>query len=67
MRWFISVVVNLHYYGKNGLQIVDQSKNFIWDHQKHPWQGWHHVYSMNKAGKGTKHNPSVNANGYFNF
>lgn len=31
--------------------------------ENYPWKGWHHVYSLCKAGKGQRHNPQLNRYG----
>lgn len=65
MRWFISVLMNLQYCGREGLEISGEGPDFVWVNRHEPWQGWMHVYSLNKAGMGTQHRPVVNPNGEY--
>lgn len=62
MRWFISSVTILFYYGRKGLEITESS-NFSWNYRDKPWHGSLYIYSMNKAGPGEKHNPQINPHG----
>ncbi|KAK0082128.1 hypothetical protein PV325_011022 [Microctonus aethiopoides] len=64
MRWFISSVTILFYYGREGLEITESS-SFSWNYQDKPWHGSLHIYSMNKAGPGEKHNPQINPHGRY--
>ncbi|KAK0099015.1 hypothetical protein PV326_009766 [Microctonus aethiopoides] len=64
MRWFISSVTILFYYGREGLEITESS-SFSWNYRDKPWHGSLHIYSMNKAGPGEKHNPQINPHGRY--
>ncbi|KAK0180236.1 hypothetical protein PV327_005901 [Microctonus hyperodae] len=64
MRWFISSVTILFYYGRDGLEITESS-SLSWNYRDKPWHGSLHIYSMNKAGPGEKHNPQINPHGRY--
>ncbi|XP_076244001.1 androglobin [Calliopsis andreniformis] len=65
VRWFISALINLQYCGRDGLEVSGENNNFIWNGRDQSWQGWMNVYSMNKAGRGVQHRPTVNPNGKY--
>ncbi|CAK9814641.1 ADGB [Anthophora plagiata] len=58
-------LLHSQYCGRDGLEISGENGNFIWNGRYQSWQGWLHVYSMNKAGKGAQHRPVVNPHGKY--
>ncbi|XP_024947122.1 androglobin-like, partial [Cephus cinctus] len=65
VRWFVSTMINLQHCGRDGLQVAEESNNFVWLGSALTWQGWLYVYSLNKAGKSAHHRPMFNPHGKY--
>lgn len=61
MRKFIDMIKILEHLGYNKpWKMEGVTSSFIPTTNNNPWKPWHHVYSLNKAGKGQIHNPQIN-------
>lgn len=65
MSALISTLTSLRDCGRDGLEISNENSNFVWNGRYRAWEGWMHVYSGNKAGKGAQHEPVINPNGTY--
>lgn len=71
VKIFINVVLSLEYMSYRFPWPMEGVSEFYTPNTENfPWRGWHHVYSLCKAGKGQRHDPQINKYGiqhYFCF